>query len=213
MSFAPVDCPIFFLLICLEFFIYSVYTNYLLDIYIENIFFPLCKWSFHNLDGLLFSRSVVSDSLWPHGLQHARLPCPPPSPRACSNSWYLLINQSSRFLKSIYCFWLCWVSTALHGFSLAVEYRLSLVVVSRLLISAASLVVEHGIQGTQAQCTGLVAQQYVGSFQTRDEAHLLCIGRWILTTGPPGKSQFLILIRSSLSCLIDPSLLVLFCLF
>ena len=25
---------------------------------------------------LLFSRSVVSDSLWPHGWQHARLPCP-----------------------------------------------------------------------------------------------------------------------------------------
>ena len=36
---------------------------------------------------LLFcSRSVVSDSLGPHGLQHARLPCPSPSPRACSNS-------------------------------------------------------------------------------------------------------------------------------
>ena len=35
---------------------------------------------------LLFSHSVVSDSLWPHGLQHARLPCPLPSPRACSNS-------------------------------------------------------------------------------------------------------------------------------
>ena len=27
-----------------------------------------------------FSRSVVSDSLWPHGLQHARLPCPSPTP-------------------------------------------------------------------------------------------------------------------------------------
>ena len=32
-------------------------------------------------------------TLWPHGLQHARLLCPPPSPRACSNScplswWY-----------------------------------------------------------------------------------------------------------------------------
>ena len=25
---------------------------------------------------LLFSRSVVSDSLWPHGLQHTRFPCP-----------------------------------------------------------------------------------------------------------------------------------------
>ena len=33
-----------------------------------------------------FSRSVVSDSLWPHGPQHARLPCPSPTPRACSNS-------------------------------------------------------------------------------------------------------------------------------
>ena len=35
---------------------------------------------------LLFSHSVMSDSLWPHGLQHARLPCPSPSPGACSNS-------------------------------------------------------------------------------------------------------------------------------
>ena len=34
----------------------------------------------------LFSCSVVSDSLWPQGLQHARLPCPSLSPGACSNS-------------------------------------------------------------------------------------------------------------------------------
>ena len=33
-----------------------------------------------------FSHSVVSDSLWPHGLQHSRPPCPLPTPRACSNS-------------------------------------------------------------------------------------------------------------------------------
>ena len=33
-----------------------------------------------------FSHSVMSDSLWPHGLQHNRLPCPSPTPRACSNS-------------------------------------------------------------------------------------------------------------------------------
>ena len=33
-----------------------------------------------------FSRSVVSDSLRPHGLQHARLPCPSPTPGACSDS-------------------------------------------------------------------------------------------------------------------------------
>ena len=35
---------------------------------------------------LLFCRSVVSNSLWPHGLQHARLPCPSPPPGVCSNS-------------------------------------------------------------------------------------------------------------------------------
>ena len=33
-----------------------------------------------------FSLSVMSNSLQPHGLQHARLPYPSPTPRACSNS-------------------------------------------------------------------------------------------------------------------------------
>ena len=35
---------------------------------------------------LFFSRSVMSNSLWPHGLQHARLPCSSPSLGVCSNS-------------------------------------------------------------------------------------------------------------------------------
>ena len=35
---------------------------------------------------MLFSRSVVSHSLRPHGLQHARLLCPLPTPKVCSNS-------------------------------------------------------------------------------------------------------------------------------
>ena len=33
-----------------------------------------------------FTHSVMSDSLWPHGLQHARLPYPSPTPGAYSNS-------------------------------------------------------------------------------------------------------------------------------
>ena len=37
-------------------------------------------------NSLQFSLSVVSDSLRPHGLQHARPPCPSPTPGACSNS-------------------------------------------------------------------------------------------------------------------------------
>ena len=35
------------------------------------------------------SLSRVPNSLWPHGLQHARLPCPSPTPGACSNSCLL----------------------------------------------------------------------------------------------------------------------------
>ena len=34
---------------------------------------------------LLFSHSVMFDSLWPHGVQHIWLPCPSQSPGACSN--------------------------------------------------------------------------------------------------------------------------------
>ena len=33
-----------------------------------------------------FSRSIMSDSLWPHGLQHTRPPCPSSTPRVYSNS-------------------------------------------------------------------------------------------------------------------------------
>ena len=33
-----------------------------------------------------FSCSVMSNSLWPHGLTHTRLPCPSPTARGCSNS-------------------------------------------------------------------------------------------------------------------------------
>ena len=33
-----------------------------------------------------FSRSVVSNSLWPHELRHARLPCPSPTPGVHSDS-------------------------------------------------------------------------------------------------------------------------------
>ena len=38
------------------------------------------------LSSVQFSRSVVSDSLRPHELQHARPPCPSPTPRVYSNS-------------------------------------------------------------------------------------------------------------------------------
>ena len=39
-----------------------------------------------NLGSVQFSCSVMSDSLRAHALQHLRLPCPSPTPRACSKS-------------------------------------------------------------------------------------------------------------------------------
>ena len=57
-----------------------------------NVWMPREKWEWWdeledwNCHIYCCSSTVMSDSLWPHGLQHARLACPSPSPRACSNS-------------------------------------------------------------------------------------------------------------------------------
>ena len=42
--------------------------------------------SCHQFSSVQFSRSVVSDSLWPHESQHARPPCPSPTPGVHPNS-------------------------------------------------------------------------------------------------------------------------------
>ena len=55
-----------------------------------------------------FSHWVLSVSLGPHGLQHARLPCSSPTPWACSNScplsqwWHPTILSSVFLLPSIF---------------------------------------------------------------------------------------------------------------
>ena len=53
-----------------------------------------------SVQSVQFSRSVVSDSSWPHGLQHARPPCPSPTPGVYSDSctlsqwWHPTISSS-----------------------------------------------------------------------------------------------------------------------
>ena len=49
-----------------------------------------------------FSRSVMSDSMRPHGPQHARLPCPSPTPGVYPNSFHWLSDaiQPSHPLSS-----------------------------------------------------------------------------------------------------------------
>ena len=46
----------------------------------------LREWQYHH-GSFQFSHSVISNSLWPHGLQHTRFPYPSLTPRASSN-WY-----------------------------------------------------------------------------------------------------------------------------
>ena len=49
------------------------------------------SWRYY-IDSVQFSRSVVSNSLWPCGPQHARPPCPSPTPvvysSLCPLSWW-----------------------------------------------------------------------------------------------------------------------------
>ena len=51
--------------------------------WLQNLTWELdSQWTY----SVKFSHSVMSDSLRPHGLQYARLPCPSPTPRVYSNS-------------------------------------------------------------------------------------------------------------------------------
>ena len=59
-----------------------------LPISLAGRFLPVSHWRspYYNYILLWFSHSSVSDSLWPHWLQHARFLCPSLSPGVCSNS-------------------------------------------------------------------------------------------------------------------------------
>ena len=67
--------------------IIKTYYSYKQNIYIHtNMLIHMVGMSWLHFSSDQFSRSVVSNSWWPHGLQHARLPCPSPTPGACSTS-------------------------------------------------------------------------------------------------------------------------------
>ena len=63
------------------------------------------RYWFDMINTLLFSHSIVSKSLLSQGLQYARLPCPSPSPEACSNSCpsnHLILCHPLLILPSIF---------------------------------------------------------------------------------------------------------------
>ena len=62
-----------------------------------------------------FSHSVVSDSLWSPGLQHARPPCPSPTPRVYTNSCPLSRGYHPAVLPSVVFFSSCLQSLPASG--------------------------------------------------------------------------------------------------
>ena len=62
----------------------------------------------------------MSDSLWPHGLQHARLPCPSPTPEVYSNSSPLSWWCHPTFSSSVIPF-----SSHLHSFPASGSFQMS----------------------------------------------------------------------------------------
>ena len=64
------------------FSLYSISSLFLLLFFTSTAFFWIY---FLRLYSVQVGHSVVSDSLWPHGPQHARLSCPSSTPGACLN--------------------------------------------------------------------------------------------------------------------------------
>ena len=70
-----------------------------------------------------FSRSVMSDSLWPHESQHARPPCPSPTPGVHSNSCPLSRWCPPTILSSVILFSSCLQSFPASGSYKWVSYK------------------------------------------------------------------------------------------
>ena len=73
----------------------------------KNFFTVCCDPQSKAFSSVQFSHSVVSDSLWPHGLQHTRPPCPSPTPGVYSNScplsWWCHPTISSSVIPFFSC--------------------------------------------------------------------------------------------------------------
>ena len=74
----------------------------------SHLFYLYLSWiqylNFEDISSVQFYHSVVSDFLQPQGLQHARPPCPSPTPRVYSNScplnWWCHLTISSSVIPS-----------------------------------------------------------------------------------------------------------------
>ena len=103
---------------------------------------------------LLFSYPVMSDSSWPHWLQHSRLPCPSPSPGVCPSSCPL--HQWCH--PAIYLILCAPFSCCLQSYTASVSFPMS-----QLFASASTSVLPMSIQGWfPLRLAGLISSQSKG---------------------------------------------------
>ena len=137
---------------------------------------PMAKtgimWTTNN-DIVVVQLLSVSDSLWPCGLQHAKLPCPSLSPGVCSNScllslWcYLIMILCAQSLQPCLTLWDP-MDCSLPGSSV------------------------YGI--LQARILEQVVIPFFrGSSQPRDQTHMSRIAEGFFTAEPPGKPNNVII--------------------
>ena len=112
---------------------------------------------------LLFSHSAVLDSLQSRGLHHARLPCPSPSPGACSSScplsWWCYLTIS--FCAVLFSF--CLPSFPASVLFLFFQWVSSSYQVTKLLDQYSASVLPMNIQGWfPLGLTGLISLQFKG---------------------------------------------------
>ena len=73
----------------------------------QNLRTSMSSSVYYRINSVQLSLSVVSDSLWTHGLQHTRPPCPLPTSGACSNSclssWWCHLTVSSSVIPFYSC--------------------------------------------------------------------------------------------------------------
>ena len=113
---------------------------------------------YENLADVQFCHSVMSHSLQPHGLQHTRLPCPSPSPRACSSTCPL-----SRWCHPIMSSSVIPFSSCLQSFPASRSFP-----VSQLLAS--------GVQSTEASASTSVLSMNIQDWFPLDWQGLISFG-------------------------------------
>jgi len=129
------------------------------------------------LQSVRFSHSVVSDSLWSHGLQHYRLPCPSPTPGACSNSCPLSRWCHWTISSSVVPFSSCLQSFLASGFFLMSQF-FPLSGRSTGVLASASALPMNIQDWFPLELTGLISLQSKGLsrvFSKRDSKEGLCV--------------------------------------